>query len=352
MATIRTIPGIRGNTYNVQIRIRPYGNVTKTFKKKKEAERWAAKTEMEMREGKYGLSSESRKKTLSIAIERYRKYVLPSVRKSRREHILNWWEKRLGHLPLKEISPALIAEIRDSLTDEEVNGKKKSAATVVKYLVVLSHILNTCVNEWQWLENNPVMKVSKPSLPRGRTRFLDDDERERLLQACQESKNPYLYTIVVLSISTGMRRSEMLNLTWRDVDCEKGSIILKETKNGEVRVLPLESLALQLVKKLKERRPDSILLFPGTDPHKPIDFRSAWRAAINKAGLKNFKYHDCRHTFASYCIMNGSSLNEIAALLGHKNCQTVTPRYCHFSNAHHRNTVLSMNEKIFGKDKA
>jgi integrase len=207
-----------------------------------------------------------------------------------------------------------------------------------------------CVNEWQWLESNPVSKVSKPTLPRGRTRFLDDSEREKLLQACKSSKNPYLYTIVILGISTGMRRSEILNLTWTDIDFERERIVLRETKNGDVRVLPLVGRAQQLLKNLENtRQSNSFFLFPGTNSEAPIDFRSAWKAAIKNAGLNDFKFHDLRHSFASYCVMNGSSLNEVADLLGHKSYHSVTKRYCHLSDAYRKDVVRSMNEKIFGE---
>jgi integrase len=206
-----------------------------------------------------------------------------------------------------------------------------------------------CVNEWQWLENNPVMKVSKPSLPRGRNRFLDESERIKLIDACQSSKNPYLYIIVILGISTGMRRSEILNLSWQDIDFERERIILRETKNGEVRILPLVGLANNLLKEHEKKRAiNSFLLFPGIDPTKPIDFRSAWEVAVRKAELKDFKFHDLRHSFASYCVMNGSNLNEVADLLGHKSYTSVTKRYCHLSDAYRKDIVSSMNEKIFG----
>jgi integrase len=350
MATIRRREGKFGVTYDVQIRIRPYPNVNMTFKKLTDAKRWAEKTEMEMREGRYGLKSEAKKRTLSEAIERYQKYVLPTVSKSRREHILEWWAKNFGHLSLKEITPALVTEIRDKLNHDEIDGKKRAPATVVKYLAILSHILNMCVNEWQWLETNSVSKVSKPSLPKGRTRFLEEHERKNLLEACQLSQNSYLYAIVILGISTGMRRSEILTLTWADIDFERQRIVLRETKNGEVRVLPLVGTALQILKRHKEiRSTSSALLFPGIDPEKPIDFRSAWHVAAKKAGLKNFKFHDLRHSFASYCVMNGSSLNEVADLLGHKSFQSVTKRYCHLSDAYRKEVVESMNKKIFGE---
>jgi integrase len=350
MATINRREGKRGVTYEVEIRIRPYPRTCKSFKKLTEAKRWAEKTESDMRGGRYGLTTDSRKKTLSEAIERYRKYVLPSVSKSKREHILDWWDRILGRQILKEINPALITEIRDKLIHGEMDVKKRTVATVVKYLATLSHILSICVNEWQWLEANPVMKVSKPSLPKGRTRFLDDGERERLLQQCKNSKNPYLHTIVILGISTGMRRAEILNLTWQDIDFQRERIVLRETKNGEVRVLPLVGHAQQLLKELEEsQKIQSFLLFPGNDPTSPIDFRSAWRVVVKNAGLNNFKFHDLRHSFASYCVMNGSSLNDIADLLGHKSYQSVTKRYCHLSEAYRKDVVTSMNEKIFGQ---
>jgi integrase len=220
---------------------------------------------------------------------------------------------------------------------------------VVKYLATLSHILSMCAGEWQWLDENPVSRVSKPSLPKGRTRFLGDSERELLIQECQKSQNSYLFTIIIIGISTGMRRGEILGLTWEDVDFEKERIVLRETKNGEVRVLPLVGLAHKLLKELQEKKISSFLLFPGTDPRKPLDFRSAWRVAVKKAGLKDFRFHDLRHCFASYCVMNGSTLNEVADLLGHKSYQTVTKRYCHLSEAYQKDVVRSMNEKIFGE---
>lgn len=349
MVTIRKNEGKTGLSYEVQIRIRPYAPQYKSFKKLADAKSWARTTEMEMRNGTFNLTTESKKRTLSKAIERYKKYVLPQVQKSKRDHIISWWQKFLGHLALKDITPSLVADFRDKLIHNEIDGEKRAVATVVKYLATLSHILSICINEWQWLETNPVSKISKPTLPRGRNRFLDDEERLKLLHHCKLSKNPYLYTIVILGISTGMRRSEILNLTWSDIDFERSRIILRETKNGEIRILPLVGHAQELLKELHlSQKKDSFLLFPGNDPKRPVDFRSAWRVAVKNANLSNFNFHDLRHSFASYCVMNGSSLNEIADLLGHKSFHSVTKRYCHLSDAYRKEVVTSMNEKIFG----
>ncbi|HUD00807.1 MAG TPA: site-specific integrase, partial [Rhabdochlamydiaceae bacterium] len=221
----------------------------------------------------------------------------------------------------------------------------------VRYLAALSHALSTACKEWGWLEDSPMRKVSKPKEPRGRVRYLETEERERLLQACRESKNPYLYTVVVTALSTGMRRSEILNLTYRDVDLDKGRITLHETKNGERRVVPLVGHALELLRQHGSiRRIDTVLVFPairGQKPQKVLNFRGAWETALKSAAIDDFRFHDLRHSCASYLAMNGASLAEIGELLGHKNLQ-VTRRYSHLSEVHTAGVVESMNEKIFG----
>jgi len=187
----------------------------------------------------------------------------------------------------------------------------------------------------------------KPKEPRGRVRFLSDDERDELLKVCKKSSYPHLYTVVVLALSTGMRQGEIMNLTWKDVDTKKGRIILHETKNGERRVVPLLGHAQKLIKKLsKIRRIDSGLLFPGKNPKRPVFIRSPWAKAVVSAKLDDFKFHDLRHSAASYMLMSGASLGEIAELLGHKTLQMVK-RYSHLSESHAASVVSKMNKKIF-----
>src|SRR5712691_6752927 len=112
-------------------------------------------------------------------------------------------------------------------------------STVNRYLAALSHAFTIAVGEWTWVDDSPMRKVRKPKEPRGRVRFLSDDERTQLLQACQGSRNPYLYKAVVLCLSTGARKMEILGLCWSEVDLQRGCIILQDTKNGDRRVLPL-----------------------------------------------------------------------------------------------------------------
>ncbi len=350
MAVIERREGKRGVRYRVLIRVAPHKPVSKTFKHQTTAKRWAEKTELELREGTYNTIAEARKHTVADAIDRYEKHVLPSVKRSKRDHILYWWKERVGHYLLNDVTPAIVAELRDQLgTEATRQGKQRAPGTIVRYLVTLSHIFSIALKEWQWCTNNPVAKVSKPSLPRGRIRFLDDNERERLLEACKESKNKHLYTIVVIALSTGMRRGEILNLTWKDIDLINGKILLHHTKNNDHRSVPLSGHALELVKQLDKsrRRLDTQLLFPGTSSSKPIDFRSAWRRAMRRACITDYTFHDNRHSCASYLLMNGESLAVVGEILGHRNAQT-TKRYSHLSDSHRLKAVSSMNDKIFG----
>jgi integrase len=217
-------------------------------------------------------------------------------------------------------------------------------------MAALSHAFTIVVREWGWLDVSPMTKVSKPKEPRGRVRFLSDDERERLLDACKASYNPYLYPAVVLALSTGTRKMENLGLRWRDVDFQRQTITLHDTKNDERRILPLKGHALDLIQQLFEvRRMGSDFVFPSRNGKKPFDLRRSWVAAMKNADISDFHWHDLRHSTASYLAMNGATLAEIAEVLGHKTLAMVK-RYAHLSEAHTAGVVARMNEKIFGRD--
>ncbi len=355
MANIQERKTKDGKThYRVQVRLKGYPSQIATFKRKTDATRWVQQTESAIREGRHFKTSEAKKHTLGELIDRYIKTVAPNKKKHGKKQTaqLLWWKQQLGSFLLSDITPALIAEKRDELLEGiTYRGSKRSPSTVVRYIAALSYAFSIAMKEWGWIEDNPLRKVSKPTEPRGRVRFLDSSERKRLLEACKNSSNSYLYLVVVLAISCGMRYSEIINLTWSDVDLIKGRIILHHTKNGERRVVPIAGLALSLLKEFeKKRRIDSILLFPrqnGQNPQKAIHLRSSWIKALQEAEIKDFRFHDLRHSCASYLVMNGASLAEIAEVLGHKTLSMVK-RYAHLSEAHTSKVVSSMNEKIFG----
>ncbi|CAL7962719.1 integrase [Gammaproteobacteria bacterium] len=343
------------NSYRVQVRLKGFPIQTATFTRKTDAKKWTQQTETAMREGRHFKTSEAKRHTLGELIDRYIKCVLPNKLKSKEKQTqqLGWWKKQIGDYALAEITPALVAEQRDKLLQEiTVRDKLRSPATVNRYLAALSHAFTIAIKEWGWIESNPVSAITKPKEPRGRVRFLSDKERENLLAAVKGSDNPILYLVIVLCLSTGARKMEILGLKWSDVDLQRGIITLHETKNGERRVLPVTGHALGLMHEhIKTKHIDSDLVFPSSyNPKQPIDIRTPFETALKRAEINDFRFHDLRHSAASYLAMNGASLAEIAEVLGHKTLQMVK-RYAHLSEAHTARVVTKMNERIFGNDK-
>lgn len=351
MANIEKRTNQDGKTsYRVKIRLKGYPTQTATFERLTDARKWVQQTESAIRDGRHFKTNEAKRHTLSEAIDRYINDVIPTKPKNTIAQVgqLKWWNGCLGSYSLADVTPALIAEYRDRLAKTSTpRGEYHSPATVNRYLAVLSHLFTIAIKEWGWIDDNPLRKVTKPREPRGRVRFLSDDERVRFLKECQKSESQYLYPAVVLALSTGGRRMEILGLTWKDVDFNRSVITLHETKNGERRVLPLTGHALELVHQLtKVRHVKCNFVFPGKDLRKPVDLRTPFQNALKRAEIADFRWHDLRHSCASYLAMNGASLAEIAEILGHKTLQMVK-RYAHLSDAHTSKVVARMNEAIF-----
>jgi len=352
MATIEKRQTNKGLTvFRVKVRLKGFPVESATFERLTDARRWAQQTEAAMLEGRHFKTSAAKKHTLAEAIERYIKLILPNKPKSQyaQSQQLKWWQESIGRFVLADITPAVIVEQRDKLADgTTARNKQRTPATVNRYLAALSHVFTIAVKEWGWLEQNPLTKVTKKKEPRGRVRFLSDEERQKLLEACQNSISPWLYLVVVLALSTGARRMEILGLRWQDVDLNRAIITLHQTKNGERRILPVTGHALSLLKAHAKVRPlHTDFVFPGKNLKNPIDLRTPWETALKHACIEDFRFHDLRHSAASYLAMNGASLAEIAEVLGHKTLQMVK-RYAHLSEAHTAKVVARMNEKIFG----
>jgi integrase len=330
--------------YRVRVRRKGTPPQTTTFSKLADAKRWAQMTEGQVIEGHHFPSTKPTRRTLAEALDRYTKEVLPHKSAHMRynqRYQLQWWHKRLGAYALSDLTPALIAQWRDTLAET------RGPASVRAYLCALSHVLTVASSEWNWLDHSPMPKVRKLKLPRGRVRFLSDQERTALLDACQGSHNPYLYTVVVVALSTGARRGELLSLRWPDVDLNRSMLTFRETKNGETRSVPLTGRGFDaLAQHAKSRRLTTPLVFPDRTGTRPLGIRGAFDNAVERAGIADFHFHDLRHTFASYLAMNGASLLEIAEVLGHKTLAMVK-RYAHLTEAHTRGVVERMNRAMF-----
>jgi len=328
------------------IRLKGHPTQTATFTRITDAKKWIQHTEAAIREGRYFKSSEAKKHTLGDLIDRYmEKYKIPDYKQAQ----LKWWKQKLGKYVLCDVTPAMIANSRDELL-QGVNKRRyqRSPSTVVRYIAAISHVFTMGIKEFGWIESSPVKKITKPREPGGRVRFLGDDERCVLLEVCKNSYSPFLYIVVVLALSTGMRQSEIMNLTWSQVDLVRKQIVLEKTKNMTCRTIPLAGLALELLTQHLQKRHTSFnLLFPGKIRGKPLDLRKAWLAALKEADIKDFRFHDLRHSAASYMCMSGCSLVDVGILLGHKRLE-VTRRYSHLSQKHMSKVVEKMNEEIFG----
>lgn len=304
MATIRERVDSSGKkSYHVQVRIKGFPPQTKSFETKSIAKQWAAQVETELRAGRYMPRVEAQRHTVRELLEDYRsKILVPTKPKELRNQgpQLDWWIKKLGAYSLADLTPAAIAQCRDELLqtplpsrstkrkeDEEAKPRYRKPATVVRYMALLSHAFNVAVKEWQWMQESPMPKVSKPKVSNERLRYLSDDEQKNLLEAARISANKYLHTILIVALSTGMRHGEIMNLRWRDIlvnDEGELMILLETTKNGERRGVPLVRNACEAIKAMRAahaaqhrgRVQGDALLFPSEDDAQvPVEIRKA-----------------------------------------------------------------------------
>ncbi len=340
MATYRKREGKTGIRWQAGVRMD--GQVKwATFRTKGEAKKWAAQLETSIDEGKHFETVESRKKTVRDLMERYRREIIPQKKDQRNpERGARFWTEQLGDVKLHRLRRAAIDKVLTELAE------RRSPATVNRYLAVLRHACGIAESKWQWMARNPIGRNFARQEPRGRVRYLNEYERPRFLRACLDSDHPEIYPIVLLAMTTGARRGEIMGLSWRNVDLQAKRAILEDTKNSERRTLALVPQVIDELKKLRKlRRLGNDLVFGHPDSQTAFRFNRAFANALQEAGIEDFRFHDLRHTAASYLAMNGATLAEIAAILGHKTLAMVQ-RYAHLSDEHVRGVVESTAAKV------
>ena len=333
-------------TWRVRVRRLSGPQLTKTFSRKADAEQWARSIEHKIDSGDYVPNAEARKRTLADAIDRYLEVTLPRAKHrknaSEQTRLLNVWKGELGRTPLVSLTPAVIADARDRLAKRRNrDGKLLSGSTVNRHVTALSGVLRIAVREYGWLSRNPVSNVTRLEDSKGRERFLSDSERLRLLTVCESSPCAELLPIVQLALATGARKGELIGIQWTSVDLDRRVIRFLDTKNGESRTVPLAAVAITVIKNWKINRLPVGAMF--NVPKTTIDI--AWRSARSEAGLEDVRFHDLRHSAASYLAMSGASLMDIAAILGHKTLAMVK-RYSHLSEQHTTAAIDRMAEKF------
>jgi integrase len=344
MASIEKRQTTGGPRYRVRVRRRGLRPVSRTFPTLTLARRWGISTEHAWLTTQDLPRPAAARYTLADLLVRYRRDVVPRLapgtQRNRVIHV-RWWQHELGYLRLADVTSGTLVECREQL------AQTRSAGTTNQYLSTLGHVLSVALHQWQWLDENPMRRVQKLRLPPARTRYLSDPERQRLLEACRASTNRVLYLVVMLALNTGSRKMELLSLTWSDVDLRRRELTFRMTKSRRVRVVPLAQHVFDLLRDhTKVRRLDTQLVFPRPDGLQPVDIRYAWAIALQAAKVADFRWHDLRHTFASYTAMSGASVIDLQTLLGHTT-PAMAARYTHLAQPHLARVVEQMSRTMF-----
>jgi integrase len=202
--------------------------------------------------------------------------------------------------------------------------------------VFLRHVFSMAI-DWDKAAINPVKKIRFAREDNGRVRFLSTDEETRLLA---HSSNP-IRPILITAIHTGLRRSELLALTWDDVDFEQGLITVRAAyaKNGESRSVPMNAMLTRTLEAVTIKTADAVFCKKDGKPYR--DFRTAFERAVMRADIPDFTFHDLRHTFASRLVMAGVDLPTVKELMGHKHIN-MTLRYTHLASHHKKDAVSKL----------
>ncbi|MUV14687.1 tyrosine-type recombinase/integrase [Noviluteimonas gilva] len=351
MATIepRTL---QDGTKRYRVRVRLQGELprTKTFKRLTDAKAWAAKVESDLGHGTYVPTALERRRTLRELIGKYRDEYLPTRQirdEAKQRSLLAWWDENYGHMTLDRLKPEAIAEARRRLqTRSNRDGEPLAGATVNRYLAALSAVCKWAWKELRWLPSNPVLDVSKAPESEGIVRFLSDAERTALLKTCRQSSDSNINLAVLLALATGARYSNIRYLKWSDIDLTSGRLRFVETKNRQPRYVPLIAPAKEALRAHRKADPTKEgWVFKGAHDNAPADLDKPWRKVRASAGLTDFRFHDLRHTTASYLTMNGASLAEVAEALGHRTL-VMAKRYSHQTGEHVRATLERMSEHL------
>lgn len=229
-------------------------------------------------------------------------------------------------------------------------GRERSDVAVNRELETLRHMLYKGI-EWGMLTENPFTKFRDSILyaeDESRVRYLSEDELKKLFKALEEKpkekkKSPaYLKDIIMAALLTGLRRGDLLNLKWSDVDLKKGIMFFNEQKKkAKRRIKVLNSDMIDLLKSTP--RGESEHIFNGPDGNPMLDIKRSFKTILKRAGIENFHFHDLRHTSASYMVMKGASLKSVQEHLGHTSL-AMTQKYAHLSPEFQKSEI----EKLSG----
>ncbi len=306
----------RGKTYwfNVKFRSKRIQGSLETNDKRL-AEKVYEKVLGEIVDGTYFERHRVRTTTIDEMIEKY----LKDYAKSRDHRTAGYVLKFFSGMRLLQITTPIIQKYR------VMRLKKVKPATVYLELAFMRRMYNVAIREWEWLSDNPVSRLSfGVGNSNARDRWLTDVEEKSLLE---NADRPYwLRSLVVFALHTGMRKSEILDLKWRDVDLKRKVLTVVKSKNSSKRTLPLNETLFEELCKVRQSK---VMDFSGrVFPVSYNSLRHAFDKAVDEAGIEDFRFHDLRHSFATRLVQNGVDLYKVKELLGHKTI-SMTMRYAH-----------------------
>ena len=314
--------------------------VRKSFKTKKEAAAELGKRVSLIAEGRYLDVKKECKIKLGELLDKYSENFRNQASYiTGKQYYMKNFRKHFGEETLiSNIRYYDLESYRNYLQEKTVRGQKRRPSSVNREIATLRHIFSKA-KEWELIEENPFDKGRSLHLKENnqRLRFLNADEITALLDEC---RLPYLKDIVVSAINTGMRKGEILSLKWDQI--RNGFIYLTKTKTQNPRQIPVNDTLNIMFKRIRRqqhlRSPYVFTLRGERIKH----IKGAFKTALRRADVVDFRFHDLRHTFASQLIMKGGTLKDVQELLGHKTMQ-MTMRYAHLSQEHKRKAVNLLN---------
>jgi len=316
MATIRK----RGNRYQVQIRRLGTRAIAKSFLKRADALEWSRMMEARADRGDLPVSSAELKgiKVKDILI-RYRDTVCIKKRSCETEvYTINAFLKtRIALMSLTQVTPA------DFYTYREKRLRTVKPATINREFGIYKHAFDTALIEWGFPRfRNPLENIKKLKMNNGRDRRLEEDELNRIEQAASRTKNPYIMPIIFFALETAMRRGEILNINYHDIDYKTKTLHIPITKNGHSRTIPLTARAIEILRTVK------MLEYNKPFPITANALRLSWERLTVRAKVDDLCFHDLRHEAISRFFERGLSIPEVALISGHRS-YAMLQRYTH-----------------------
>jgi integrase len=301
------------------------------FSKFKDAETRLIERKNAIKEGKQPEIKRIENHTFNELKEEYLKWAERQRSFRSKKGFINQLGDVFGILHLRRFNTMLIEQYQ---TERTQKGNKP--ATVNRLIATLKHMFTKAV-EWEMVEEQTLKRIRKVKLleeNNRRLRYLSQEECQKLINSCDAHLKP----IVITALNTGMRKGEILSLKWDNVDLKHGFILLDKTKNGERREIPINKTLETTIRGVM-RRIDVPYLFHDRVTAKPLKgVKRSFNSALKKAKVRDFRFHDLRHCFASHLVMAGVDLTTVKELLGHKHI-TMTLRYAHLAPSHKVNAV-------------